>query len=247
MAHDPALTQAPFQDAVVLGSVAFGDSDRVIRLLVAERGKVDAVARGARGSRKRFGGALDPGTRLRVALRSGRGALPWLEAVEVRRAPSKARTTLGRLSLLTWGCEVIGSLIERDLEADRLRTLLEIWLDLLEGEVEPHSGSRVAFEAKALTFAGLAPALVRCAVCSRILEDPCVFSMDVGGMHRGCGQGLPVLAGDLSCIERLRRTPLVDTTHEGVPNEARWLLVSFLEHQAGRPLKSRDALPWEDG
>jgi DNA repair protein RecO (recombination protein O) len=126
MAHDPALTQAPFQDAVVLGSVAFGDSDRVIRLLVAERGKVDAVARGARGSRKRFGGALDPGTRLRVALRSGRGALPWLEAVEVRRAPSKARTTLGRLSLLTWGCEVIGSLIKHNLKTNQLHTLLKI-------------------------------------------------------------------------------------------------------------------------
>ncbi|HMV65631.1 MAG TPA: recombination protein O N-terminal domain-containing protein, partial [Myxococcota bacterium] len=48
-------------DAIVLGHQAIGEADRVVRLLVAGRGRVDAVARGARGSRRRFGGALEAG------------------------------------------------------------------------------------------------------------------------------------------------------------------------------------------
>ncbi|HVI73863.1 MAG TPA: DNA repair protein RecO, partial [Anaeromyxobacteraceae bacterium] len=51
---------------VVLRTVDYGESDRVVSLLTAERGKVSAFARKARVSRRRFGGALEPFTLLQV-------------------------------------------------------------------------------------------------------------------------------------------------------------------------------------
>ena len=44
--------------AVLLRQVDTGESDRVVTLLTEELGKVSAIARGARKSRKRFGAAL---------------------------------------------------------------------------------------------------------------------------------------------------------------------------------------------
>ena len=72
--------------AIVLRTVDYGESDRVVTLLTAERGKLAAFARGARASRRRFGGALEPFTLLAVEARERRGA--WGPASGRARVPS---------------------------------------------------------------------------------------------------------------------------------------------------------------
>ena len=47
-------------EAVVLRVSDLGDYDRVVTLLTAQLGKVSAVAKGAKRSRRRFGAALSP-------------------------------------------------------------------------------------------------------------------------------------------------------------------------------------------
>jgi DNA repair protein RecO (recombination protein O) len=227
---------------VVLGHVDVGEADRIVRLLCEGEGRVDVMARGARSSRRRFGGALEPGTRVRAVARRGRGALPWLEEVEVRALPRLARSDLDRMLLMHHGCEVIGALAEVGEDVNRELRLLEVWLELLEGEVAPGEASRVAFEAKALTFAGLAPALRQCASCGRALSDPARFSFEDGGaLHAACGAGEPVLAEDLAEIDRLRHTPLAETLGAPAP-ASRWLMARFIEYQVRRPLRARALL-----
>ena len=45
-------------DAIVIRLTDYGESDRIVTLLTERHGKVTAIAKGARRSRKRFGGAL---------------------------------------------------------------------------------------------------------------------------------------------------------------------------------------------
>jgi DNA repair protein RecO (recombination protein O) len=54
-------------DALVLRTYRLGESDRLVVMLTRERGKKRGVARGGARSRKRFGGALEPFTHVRVA------------------------------------------------------------------------------------------------------------------------------------------------------------------------------------
>lgn len=54
-------------DALVLRTYQLGETDRLVVFLTRDRGKKRGVARGARRSRRRFGGALEPLTRARVA------------------------------------------------------------------------------------------------------------------------------------------------------------------------------------
>ncbi len=54
-------------DALVLRTYRLGESDRIVVLLTRDRGKKRGVARGGARSRKRFGGALEPFTHVRVA------------------------------------------------------------------------------------------------------------------------------------------------------------------------------------
>jgi DNA repair protein RecO (recombination protein O) len=61
-------------DALLLRRVEYGEADLVLTLLSPELGKVSALARGARKSSKRFGGALEPMHTLRVELDERTGA-----------------------------------------------------------------------------------------------------------------------------------------------------------------------------
>lgn len=226
-------------DAVVVGTVAVGESSRIVRLLSAERGRHAAVAAGARRSKKRFAGLLDPGTRVRVSLQAGRGELPTITTIDLVAAPRRAREAIERIAALAYGCELCAALAPEDHDAPKLHALLVAWLDLLEGDATPGAASRVALEGKALTFAGLAPRLDRCSRCGLPLADPAVFDATAGGgQHARCGGGAPIAVAALAELEALRRTPLADTPTRPAP-AARWLLADFVRHQLGRALRSR--------
>jgi DNA repair protein RecO (recombination protein O) len=53
-------------DALVLRTYRLGEADRIVVLLTRDRGKKRGVAKGARRSRSRFAGALEPLTSVRV-------------------------------------------------------------------------------------------------------------------------------------------------------------------------------------
>src|SRR5438874_6739876 len=49
-------------DALILRTYSLGESDRIVVFLTRDRGKKRGVAKNARQSRRRFGGALEPMT-----------------------------------------------------------------------------------------------------------------------------------------------------------------------------------------
>lgn len=63
----PASSRAHTSHALLLARVAYGETDLVVTLFTESHGRVSALARGARRSTKRFGGALEPMHTLRVA------------------------------------------------------------------------------------------------------------------------------------------------------------------------------------
>lgn len=227
---------------IVVGTVDVGEAHRIVRLLTAERGRVAIMARGARASSKRFAGLLEVGTSLEVSIGRGRGGLPLLKAADRLGGPKRARRDLDRLALLAYGCELCDALCAEDEPAPKLHGLLAHWNELLEEDAQPGPSARLALEAKALTFAGLAPALVRCARCGGALEDPAVYdALGGGGRHGRCGGGIPCRAEDLAELERLRRTPLRQVVAEGQGSGSgplQWALARTVEAHIGRGLRS---------
>src|SRR6187455_1025779 len=78
-------------DALILRTYKLGESDRIVVFLTRDRGKKRGVAKNARQSRRRFGGALEPLTCGRVGyLERERRDLVSLHYVEVTRSPLSA-------------------------------------------------------------------------------------------------------------------------------------------------------------
>src|SRR5262245_8845974 len=75
-------------DALILRTHTLGESDRIVVFLTHDRGKKRGVAKNARQSRRRFGGALEPMTAGRVTYREREGRdLAFLEDVAPERSP----------------------------------------------------------------------------------------------------------------------------------------------------------------
>ena len=75
-------------DALVLRTYKLGEADRIVVFFTRDRGKKRGVAKGARRSRSRFAGALEPLTEARIAyFETERRELVGLNYAEVRRSP----------------------------------------------------------------------------------------------------------------------------------------------------------------
>src|SRR5215469_10837735 len=78
-------------DALILRTYKLGESDRIVTFLTRDRGKKRGVAKNARQSRRRFGGALEPMTSGRVGyVERERRDLVRLEYVAPVRSPLAA-------------------------------------------------------------------------------------------------------------------------------------------------------------
>lgn len=231
-------------EALVLGTLDYGDADRLVTLLTRGRGKLTAFAAGARKSRRRFAGALEPGTLLRARLVERHGSTVRLDAVEVVQAFPRIRDELPRIARALYALELCRELLRDDEPAPELLSLAVEWLGRLDaGEAGPTSV--LAFELQALALAGLMPRFDACALCGRPPGETPRFDVDHGGaVCAGCAPRAtgprvdPAVLEGLAAIQAGARQPLPAALRA----EARGLLARFIEAQLGRRLKSVDFL-----
>lgn len=239
-------------EAIVLRTVDYGESDRIVTLLTRERGKVGAFARGARASRRRFSGLLEPFTLLAAELIDRRGDLLGLESASALRAHGGIRTDLARIAVAGYASELAGELI-RDAEAHpELFALLADYLGMLDAGPARPAALR-AFELGALAATGFMPRLDACARCGAALPDrplrldPAHGGLLCGGCEPAGGGGLPSLApATVAALLRLQRGGLEAAEQEPLAppagREARDALTRFVEYLVGRRLASRKFL-----
>jgi DNA repair protein RecO (recombination protein O) len=201
-------------EAFVIDTHALGDADLIVTLFAAEHGKVRAVARAGRSSRRRFGGLLEPLTRVRAAWTGRDGAeLQRLEELEEVRSFAAMQAEPRRQAACAVLAEVTGSFArEGEADADEFR-LLGAVLEALERGVEPASLLRY-FEYWTLRIHGLLPDLARCACCRRALPEsgPSRVVSGRGALCRDCpGEAgereSRLTAADRAFLDAARRLP----------------------------------------
>ena len=229
-------------EAVVVGHRDYRESDRIVLLLTPGRGRVDALARGARKSRRRFAGALDVGNHLAIMVKRGRGTLDFLESADLIDARLHLRSDLDRITLATFACELCSRPARADHPEPKLFGLLQtalVVLDAMDGAPAP--GFRAGLSTKAATFTGLRPHLVDCAVCGEPATDAMGWRPLAGGaVHRECDPAAPLVdLAWLRAVEQARRTPLRELVDVVLPAGPVASLSHAIEDQVGKPFQSR--------
>ena len=230
-------------DALVLSTVDYGEADRLVTLLTREHGKLTAFAAGARKSKRRFAGALEPYMRLRVQLVETRGATVRLDSADIVAGYYGAREDLSLIARALYAVELCRELTRDHEPQAELFELLEEYLGRLNAK-EAGPTSLLAFELAALAHAGLMPRFDSCALCGGPLGPQPRFDQAHGGAvcelcavraREAVAVPVELLAG-LRALQEGERTPL----SADLRARARGLLNVFISHHLGRRLKSVD-------
>jgi DNA repair protein RecO (recombination protein O) len=237
--------------AVVLRTVDYGEADRVVTLLSRERGKLVAFARAARVSKRRFGGGLEPFTRVSAELaeRGGGDAMARLESVSVERSFHQIRGDLARIGCAAYAAELARELVRDHEPHPELFDLLVTYLGRLDAAPARPAELRV-FELGALEAAGFQPRLDGCARCGKAAglgEAGAAFSPADGGLLcDACQQGAVgttrLSGAAVSALRRLQQGRFEaagEAMAAATGRELREALGRFVEQLIGHRLQAR--------
>jgi DNA repair protein RecO (recombination protein O) len=241
-------------DAIVLRSIRYGEADRILHVYTFDRGRVSAIAKGARRTRSRFGARLEPFFEVRLSLHEGRGDLYTVTGADTIDARAGLRESAAALDAAARACDAVARLFETGDPHPEVFTLLANELTLLAGAGVTRgaaSGDRVragtaplghagpanalAFRLKLLLAAGIVPQLGSCVSCGE-REHLGGFSASAGGVVcRSCEAAAFTLEEDAYrfLIDALGR-PLADAPQasERALRQAERAIRETAEHHA---------------
>jgi DNA repair protein RecO (recombination protein O) len=189
-------------EALVLRGYKLGETSKLVVLLTRDRGKLRAVARGARGARPRYQSALEPLSEIRATLYGRQGAeLLRLGQAELLHSAFRAGTRSLESALLLSGCaELIDAFCPEGEAEERTYRLALAVVRAAEADASPELLGRY-LEAWLLRLHGLYPPLDRCAACDAPLgARPLAYHRPAHGfVCEACG---PASGPELSAAAR---------------------------------------------
>lgn len=202
-------------DALVLRTYKLGESSKVVVLLTRDRGKVRAVAKGARGARPRYQSALEPLSEVRVGLHGRQGAeLYRLGQCELVRSAFRAgERGLDAALALGYFAELLDAFAQEGEAEDTVYRLALAVIGAAEGGTSVVVLARY-LEAWLLRLNGIYPPLDRCASCGAVLPagDLAYHRTSRGFVCANCGPATgPVLSrDDAGFLREIFRRPPVE-------------------------------------
>lgn len=179
-------------EAIVLRSMRLREADRIVHMYTGTRGKVGAVVKGVRRTKSRFGGRLEPFSRLSLVMYEGRGDLDTVTQAECVEWYPRLREHGGAIYWAGAACESVLRLFGDGEGNEAAYNLLCHELQLLDARPEAAGGANLlAFRMKLLLAAGFVPELTDCARCGGAAgSGPLRFSAAAGGVVcHDCGAG----------------------------------------------------------
>jgi DNA repair protein RecO (recombination protein O) len=239
--------------AIVIKTLDYGESDRIITLYTSDFGKIKGIAKGAKKSKRRFSNALELFTLSTLIFFDKReSGLVRIEGCDIVDTFPTIREDIRKIAFGCYFAELVDEMTaEREGNPD-LFTMLRAFLSLLsDGEAEAQT-LRI-FEVRLLSLLGYRPELSRCLRCDQPFEhgEEARFSVQKGGLLcERCSHGdidlIPASLGtakilhvavemDLSKVHRLKFS-------KQALSEAEAILSRFIQYHINKELKSKKFL-----
>jgi len=156
-------------EAIVLRTYPLREADLLVTLFTRAEGKVHGVARAAKKSKRRFGGALEPLTYVRAYYEDReRRELARLDSCEVLESPLLSEVTYARAVALGHVAELLDELLpEREPNDAVFRLTLSVLAGLRGSDIWLPV---TYFELWITRLMGYLPELTECIVCGRTLN-----------------------------------------------------------------------------
>ncbi len=167
-------------EALTLRKSPIGEADVVVTMFTKDRGKLRAVAKGARRTSSKMLGHLEPMTQIRLSLARGRN-LDYITQVQVINMFADLKNNLEAITKGLYLAELVDGFGS---EASSNQPLYQLVVETLEsiGQESESEWPLRYFELQLLQFSGLMPELYQCVECRQPLSAGShKFSTALGG------------------------------------------------------------------
>ena len=168
-------------EGIVLRSVDYGESSKVVTLYTREYGKVGTMARGAKKPRSRLAAVSQLFTHGYYLCKKGTGTgMPELTQGDIIHSFKDLRQDLMQTAYAAYMAELLDRLTEEREPNPYLFQLLFLALQYVDEGRDAEIICRI-FESKMLVVAGIRPNLEGCSSCGQE-KEPYAFSITDGGL-----------------------------------------------------------------
>lgn len=229
-------------EAIVLRTYPLREADLLVTLFTRLEGKVRGVARSAKKSKRRFGGALEPLTYVRAYYEDReRQELARLDSCEVLESPLATEVSYPRAVALGHVGELLDELLP-DREAND--AVFRLALSVLAGLRGPDVWMPVTyFELWMTRLMGYLPELTECMVCGRTLNGSrAYFHALADGLM--CPEDKRLASSEISAesrvlVAKMFRAPLESFAGEAWPRQRGADLRKFLIQTLQRHIEKK--------
>jgi DNA repair protein RecO (recombination protein O) len=161
-------------EALILRTYPFHEADLLVTLFTRSEGKIRGVAKAAKRSKRRFGGALEPLTHVVAHWEEKeKQELARLDSCDILSSPLAAEMTYPRVVALSYVAEVLDQLLpDREPSDDIFRLALSVVKYLEAGNVWM---PLTYFDLWIVRLIGLLPDLSHCVACGATLNGSRAF------------------------------------------------------------------------
>lgn len=237
-------------DAIILDCIDHGESDLIVTLFCRNQGRVTAIAKGAKKSKKRFVNKLELFTFLRISYQQkNTQSLAFLAEADIHTSFLNLRKNL----ILYTTASVVREFLliaMREGEADIKAFQLSLWaLHHLNLAAQPQA-VLAFFLVRFFDCVGYRPALENCHICNSPVSIDISYSFDTigGGLicpscsNRG-QRAIPVSSGTVKLLHAAQDQPL-EKLHRLKLSGTLLREALTLLHSYGRQLFQRDIISW---
>jgi DNA repair protein RecO (recombination protein O) len=230
-------------EAIVLRTYPLREADLLVTLFTRAEGKVKGVARSAKRSKRRFGGALEPLTRVRAYYEDREGQeLTRLDSCEILESPLSASVDYPRVTALEHVAETLDELLpDREANDAIFRLAVSVLHQLRSGSIW---APLTYFQLWLVRLVGFLPDLGECLACGQPLNGSRAYYHALADGLR-CQQHKRLASSELSADSRILvaqmfRSPIDDFATEpwtaSQCSDLRRFLVQILERHIEKKL-----------
>jgi DNA repair protein RecO (recombination protein O) len=239
-------------EAIVMRRTDFGEADRLLTLFSREKGKIKAIAKGARKPQSRKTGHVELFTRANLFIAVGK-TLDIITQAETVSAHAVLRQDLVRATYAAYLVELLDRFVgEEDPHAGIYQLLADALIWLTEVETAELLLAARYYELRLLALTGFQPRLFHCVACGNPIEEQDqFFSAELGGLlcpncYEADRNARPVTAVAVKVLRYLQSRPW-DTVKvlrlkRPLHSELETLMHHYLTYTLERNLKSVDFL-----
>lgn len=158
-------------EAIVIKTVNFRDSSKIVTFYTRRYGKMTAIAKGARNSKSKFGSLLQPLNYLQIVMyRKENRQIQYLSGCEFIRFYKTITTNLEKLSVAMAVLEVVDKTSHDEEENEALFLLIVETLSAIDGRCLYPVNALIHFGLKLSSILGYNPEFSSCLICGKEID-----------------------------------------------------------------------------